>query len=221
MGLGLQPGWTTVVLNVTVVGATGPGYVQVGPAGQTVPGASSTLNVERAGQTLANVTIVTVGPSQDIMLYTRGGGHFVVDLIGDFGGDQSYVPLDPYRAYNSRCGTCSSLAAGGYRDVQIAGTGPQGARYNGVPNGLPTSSVVVSVTADSPVANGFMSAVATSVVPPMPTSTANFQAGRTVTGLSVVPLDENGRIRVYSSVGAHFQVDVLGFFSRDVSGGGF
>ena len=55
----------------------------------------------------------------------------------------------------------------------------------------------------------------------MPTSTANFQAGRTVTGLSVVPLDENGRIRVYSSVGAHFQVDVLGFFSRDVSGGGF
>ena len=98
-----------MVLNVTVVNSTGFGYVQVGPAGQTIPGASSTLNAERAGQTLANVTIVTVGPSQDIMLYTRGGGHFVVDLIGDFGGDQSFVPLDPYRAYDSHCGTCGAL----------------------------------------------------------------------------------------------------------------
>ncbi|MDP1794377.1 MAG: S8 family serine peptidase, partial [Acidimicrobiales bacterium] len=221
LGSGLSDGWRTVVLNVTLVNSTGFGYVQVGPAGQIIPGASSTLNAERAGQTLANVAIVTVGPDDDIVLFTRGGGHLVVDRIGDFGGHQGFVPLEPYRAYDSHCGTCGALVGGTSRDIQITGTGPAGAVHEGVPSGGYPVSVVVSVTADTPAAYGFISAVATNINPPMPTSTANFQAGGTVTGLSVVPMSDLGRLRIYSSVATHFQVDVLGFFDLQALGGGF
>lgn len=82
-------------------------------------------------------------------------------------------------------------------------------------------AVAISVTADSPSGNGFISAVPTTVSPPMPTSTANYQDGRSITGMSLVPVDASGNIRIYSLKNTHFQVDILGFTAINAVGGLF
>ena len=47
-------GVSAVVLNVTMTEATAPGFVQVLPSGNTDIGRVSNLNVESAGQTIAD-----------------------------------------------------------------------------------------------------------------------------------------------------------------------
>jgi hypothetical protein len=72
-----------VLLNVTATEAAAPGYVQALPAGGTF-GTSSTLNVERAGQTIANATIATLGVGGRVSLFTQSGAHVLADVFGWF-----------------------------------------------------------------------------------------------------------------------------------------
>lgn len=73
---------SAVVLNLTATGATGAGFVTAFPAGLPLPNAS-TLNLERTGQTIANLSIArTNGRAVD--LYTKSGTHFIADLAGWF-----------------------------------------------------------------------------------------------------------------------------------------
>jgi hypothetical protein len=73
---------SAVVLNLTATGATASGFVTAFPAGLPLPNAS-TLNLERTGQTIANLTIArTNGRAVD--LYTKSGTHFIADLAGWF-----------------------------------------------------------------------------------------------------------------------------------------
>lgn len=212
-----------VILNVTIVKAIKPGWVQVMGLPDEIPGATSNLNIEYAGQTLPNVVVVPVVDGE-IIVYNRAGGHIVIDYLGEFGNPNNpsqtggFVMVEPYRAYDSRCGECGSLAGGTYRDVPIVGTGVPGDPMGSVPSLAGT--VIVSVTTDSPATSGYMSAVATSVSPPMPTSTTNFGAGRSITGLAFVPVT-SGSIRIFSSATTHFQVDVLGYYGNTIVGGRF
>jgi hypothetical protein len=73
-----------VILNVAVVAATGPGFVQVLPTGQAVLGSSSNLNVEYAGQTIANQVTVPLGDGGKVSLFMPGGGHAIADVFGYF-----------------------------------------------------------------------------------------------------------------------------------------
>src|SRR5690606_36505495 len=70
-----------VFVNVTATEAAGPGFVQVLPAGGAI-GTSSTLNVERVGQTIPNATIATLGAGGQVSLFTQSG----TDLLADVGG---------------------------------------------------------------------------------------------------------------------------------------
>lgn len=211
----------SVVLNITVTNATGPGFVQVSPTGLAAPGSVSSVNVERAGQTVANVVVVPLGPSQEFTVYSYSGGHIVVDILGSFKATNGwtpngYVAVDPIRAHDSHCPTCTALAGGTYRDVKVTGVGTNTDPVGWVPPSA--TAVAVSVTADGPTGDGFISAVATTVNPPMPTSTANYQGGKSVTGFSIVPVSADGKIRIYSHTNTHFQVDVLGFFAATLGG---
>lgn len=75
-------GVSAVVLNVTMTEATAAGYVQVLPTGSGVIGASSNLNVERAGQTIANQVTVPVGAGGRVTIFTQSGGHLLADVSG-------------------------------------------------------------------------------------------------------------------------------------------
>ena len=63
-----------------ILPATAPGYVTAFPGGATVPVASN-LNVEAAGQTIANNVIVPVNQSTgEVSLFTQSGGHLIADV---------------------------------------------------------------------------------------------------------------------------------------------
>jgi hypothetical protein len=58
--------------------------VQAIPTNRGTPGASSIVNIEREGQTIANAGILTVGDGDGVTLYTFGATHLICDVAGWF-----------------------------------------------------------------------------------------------------------------------------------------
>jgi hypothetical protein len=86
-----------VVLNATVVEPLTIGYITVGTAGATDPAApptTSTMNVVRPAQMLANHAIVPVS-ARGFSVYTQPGGHVLTDLAGYFVGAPAPAPFGP------------------------------------------------------------------------------------------------------------------------------
>jgi hypothetical protein len=77
---GVPANTEAALVNVTVTGTAGPGYLTVYPCGQTPP-STSNLNFE-AGQTVANLVTVHLGDSGKVCLYAYNGTDVVVDLAG-------------------------------------------------------------------------------------------------------------------------------------------
>jgi hypothetical protein len=72
---------TAVALNVTATDPTAGGFLTVYPGGGTRPTASN-LNF-RAGQTIANMVLVPVGPGNTVRFYNLSG---TVNVIADLTG---------------------------------------------------------------------------------------------------------------------------------------
>ena len=97
-----------LAVNVTSVGDTTPGYLSARPAGTPLQ-VTSFLNTNGSGQAVAATTIAPASPS-GITLYSHGGGHVVVDLLGWFTGPSAddtgeglFVPIGPQpRARHTR-----------------------------------------------------------------------------------------------------------------------
>jgi len=87
------------VLSVIATEATGPGYLQVLPCGAT-PGAYSNLNVDRPGETIANLAIVQLDANGTTCVFSQSGAHVVVDLQGYL--DPAAFTVAPSRAFDSR-----------------------------------------------------------------------------------------------------------------------
>ena len=97
-----------VVLNATTVEAHRTGFVTVGTAGGTDPAASpttSTMNITRPAQTLANHAIVPVS-SRGFSVFSEPGGHVLADVAGYFVGPPAPAPFGA-RA-NPAPATCST-----------------------------------------------------------------------------------------------------------------
>ena len=120
-----------MVLNLTVTETTGAGFWQVVPTnGATALGASSNLNVTRAGQTLSNQVIVPLGADGTVTVFAQRGGHVIVDIAGVMTGASSsrsaiglFVPITPGRLVDTRdAGNTSRvgpIAAAGELEVQV------------------------------------------------------------------------------------------------------
>jgi len=80
----IPPSATAISLNLTVTGATGPGYLTVYPAGSAIP-LASTINF-RAGQTRANNAIVPLGAGGGIAIFYGQASGNLVDVIVDVNG---------------------------------------------------------------------------------------------------------------------------------------
>ena len=74
-------GVAAVALNATGVDATNAGFVTVWPQGLSVPNAS-TLNMGRVGQTVPNHAITPVSATGEVSIYTYGGSHLLIDVLG-------------------------------------------------------------------------------------------------------------------------------------------
>lgn len=218
---------TSVMLNITLVYAASPGFLQVYPFGSGSPGATSNLNATAASQNRANLAIVTVGVDGQIGLYTSGGGHILVDLVGSFRNSEGnpLTFLEPYEAFDSAtCSGCSGapVAGGSYIDVPLVGTTAHFDPSVGVPtniNGSPVSAVAISVTVRNPSGKGYLSVVGTDTTV-FGTSNMNFDPGETLTVTTFAPVDGTTRpsARIFTSQSAHVRVDVLGYVGPKIAG---
>ena len=92
-----RPDVSAVVLNATNATAITTGFVSVGTAGDTNPAlrpSTSTMNVVRPAQTVANHAIVPVS-SRGFSMFTEAGGALLADLAGYYLGTPAPAPFGP------------------------------------------------------------------------------------------------------------------------------
>ena len=220
---------TAVVVNVTAIRPSGPGYVTVYPAGATVPTASN-LNM-RSGQVVPGLVEVGVGAAGAVSVVSNVGTDVAVDLEGYVmpGGSTGaglYDPLPaPARICDTRAGDPSGLAGG---DAQCGGSSSGGSRLTaGTPltvtvdgdGGVPASgvsAVVLNVTVTGPSAPGYLTAYPHGTAAPT-ASNLNFATGETVPNRVIVPVSATGQVSLVADQATDVLVDVSGWFSA--SGG--
>jgi peptidoglycan hydrolase-like protein with peptidoglycan-binding domain len=107
-----RPDVSAVVLNATTAGALTTGYVTVGTAGATNPAIkpdTSTMNVVRPAQFLANHAIVPVS-ARGFSMFTDAGGTLIADLAGYYLGSPSPSPFGP--PTNAKGAACATPTVG-------------------------------------------------------------------------------------------------------------
>ena len=109
VGVGGVPatGATAVVLNLTITGSVNAGYLQALPTGLGQLGASSSLNLNYPGQTVAALVTVPIGIGGRVSFYDVPGGHLIADVFGYYtetpvSSDGRYQPVTPTRILDSR-----------------------------------------------------------------------------------------------------------------------
>jgi hypothetical protein len=201
-----ESGVSGVLLNVTVTGPVGDGYVTVYPCGATRPLASS-LNFD-TNVTVPNLVAARVGAGESVCLYTTTTTHLVADVVGWWDGSgagDAYEALQPARLMDTRDGTgspISPLSPGVSRNLVVAGRG-------GVP--VDASAVVANVTVTGPTSGGWLVAWPAGTPRPL-ASNLNFSPGQTIPNLVTVPVGTGGAISLYSIARTDVVVDVVGYY---------
>lgn len=199
--LGSYPGITAAILNLTVTGTTGGGYITAYPDGATLPN-SSNLNFGK-GETVADEAVVKVGSDGyvDFTNTSNGTVELIVDLSGYFstGTGSAFVPLTPKRAFDSR-----SLGA-------VPAYGTQGVAISEPDNSL--NAIAANITVTEPTKGGYVTAYPLGSSLPA-TSKLNFSAGSTIANAATVGTFETGGIDVHNGSSGTIQliVDVFGYY---------
>lgn len=189
-------------LTITADRAIGSGYVSVWPAG-TPRSETSVLNLER-GAARANGAIVRLGAGGAIELVVSGHAGLIVDVTGAFvdatvATSGRFVTTEPARLLDTR--DRAPLAPG--EPVTV-----------GRPVGISAdaTAVVANVTSVSPPASGYIGAHAAGA-PRAETSILNVVAGEPARAATVIAPISPAGLTVWSSVGGHILVDVVGWFT--------
>jgi hypothetical protein len=183
---------------VSIVGTQSvqPGYLQVLPCGVT-NGGWSNLNLERSGQTIANMAIVELDAKGEACVYTHGGAHMVVDLQGYL--DPAAFAPDSSRALDTR-GT--PKPAPGSKTAFTAGSADQLA--------------VMSLVATQTTAGGYVQALPCGQPSGAWSNLNTDHANQTIANSAIVPLDGKGTACLYTRSGTHLVADVQGYLDPTV-----
>ncbi len=188
------PGSTAAALNLTAVGAAGPGYLVAYPCDRPVPGSSS-LNYLNATPVAGGVT-VGVDSAGDACILTSATTHLLVDVQGTYkaGGSLGFTPLAPARVADTRWSGVR-LAPGGVLEVPV-----------GAPAGW------LNLTAVGATGGGFLTAYPCGGTIPY-VSNLNYAAGpQAIANAASVTADANGKVCVVASAPVHVAVDLGGRF---------
>ena len=211
VGRAQMPEWArSVVLNVTVTGAVGPGYLTVYPCGQPRP-TSSNLNYD-VGMTRAVAVVAQIGGNGAVCVYTQTPTQVVVDLTGYYAFGASFSATQPARLLETRVGpefitvdaqpiALGRLPGGSITSVTVAGRA-------GVP--ADAKAVTVNVTAINPSLEGFATVFPCGESLPL-ASTLNFLAGTIVSNAAMVKVGAGGAICFFSNVETDAILDVNGY----------
>jgi hypothetical protein len=203
---------TSVVLNLTVVGAVGAGWLLAFPCGTTPPLASN-LNF-LAAEERAGSAIVGIGTGGAVCLLTNVDVHVIVDLNGmygpapDFGSTGVVQPLSGTRVLDSRFGTggwTTQLAAGEIRafDPVVA-----------TPYATSASAVALNVIATESRGRGHLRVFPCGSALPT-VSSVNFTGVGEATNLVTMALGGDRRICIFALTATHVVVDLFGVVLHD------
>ncbi|MER6077579.1 hypothetical protein [Streptomyces sp. NPDC001833] len=204
------------VLNVTVTGATGSGYITVACDGPNPP-TTSTLDY-RAGQTVSNLAVPCAYSGLFHIYNSAGHVQLIADLQGVYtddlansGGDPSarvggpYVATTPARFLDTRTGLGAprrALGANGTLTVKVAGV-------HGVP--ATASAVLVNLTGVTPTATTHLTAYGDGSLPGV--SNDSLTAGGTRPVLAVIPVAADGTVHIHNAAGSvNVLADLEGYF---------
>jgi lipoprotein-anchoring transpeptidase ErfK/SrfK len=203
-------GTSAVVLGVTVIGLS-EGYWQIFPKGSSKPD-SSNLNSFAIGAISANQVIASVNQNGEIEVFSSGGGHLIVDLIGSFTGSSAvasteglFVPLDsPSRFLDTR-------ATG-----RIAGTGSVEVDVQTQLGHSNIAAVAMNATITDAYLPGYVSVTPAGSSPTTDTSrstsTTNvIYSNQTVASHAIVPASSRG-FDVFTEGGGQLIADISGWY---------
>lgn len=194
-------GYAAAVLNVAAVAPSGPGYITVWADDAPRP-ATSNLSLA-TGQTRANLVVAAIGSGGGVRIY-NGSGH-PVELIADISGyfssglpnaQNQFAVTGPTRVLDTRAGIggpAVPVAAHAKVTVSLGTT-------------IPLSSAVLDLTVVGPTASGYLTAWADGSTRPG-TSSLNFAAGDTISGLSFVPVSGSDKVDIYN--GSNGTVEIV------------
>jgi hypothetical protein len=195
----------SVVVNITLTGAGGTGFVTAFPSGQSAPDASN-VNIV-AGGVRANTAVVKVGADGRIsLLMSETNADVIVDVLGSFGPYGGTVTtITPERIVDSRTGVGTPAGPWGEaetRNIAVAGVGSVPAS---------ATAVIANVTATNTTAWGFLSAWPAGSPQPA-SSNLNFLPGQNVPNLVMLKLGAGGQLSIFNGLGsANVIVDVMGY----------
>lgn len=194
---------TAVILNVTVTGAGGAGFVTVFPGATQIPNVSN-LNMDHSGQTVANLVTVPLGVDGTVALVSSVTTHLIADVFGYYTPAASpsagrFVASGPTRVFDSR--STGRIKAGGRLTVGMAGTVPADA-----------TSAVVNITAVDADGPGFWTAWANGRPQPDTSNLNTETKGHVIANSAIVPVGPGG-LDLFTSAGGNLLIDVTGYFT--------
>jgi len=208
---GLPAGTTAVALNVTVVHPTAASYLSVYPGDAAKPTASN-LNFV-AGQAIANMVVVPVGPGNTVTFYNGVGAvNVIADLVGYYkpGTGAGFTGQAPTRVLDTRYAVgapMAKLGAGGTLTLTVPD----------LPAG--TTAVALNVMANNPTATSYLSVYPGGTALPT-ASNLNFVAGRTIANMVLVPVGPGNTVTFYNGVGAvNVIADLVGYYQPGTGAG--
>ena len=184
------------VVSIVMAESLGPGYVQALQCGAS-PGAYSNLNVDRAGQTIANLAIVQLDANGESCIYTQGGGHLIVDLQGYL--DPAAFTATSQRLLDTRQPAPTLPLLAGER-----------AEVVGQANGLAVLSIIGAETR----APGYFQLLGCTDTPGAYSNLNSDRAGQTRANLAIAQLDASGKSCIYTQSGAHLIADLQGYIAQ-------
>ncbi|MEU9142544.1 PKD domain-containing protein [Streptomyces sp. NPDC048349] len=202
----MSGGMASVVLNVTVTGATQDTHLSVSPQQQDAP-ATSNVNV-RAGGTSSNTVTVPVSAHGSVGFRLNAGqADLVVDFVGYYQPNigQRFSPVTPARLADTRT-SGGAVAGGTTRTVKVAGV-------NGIP--ADATAVALNLTSTGTTADTHVIAYPDPAKRPV-TSNLNPEPGKDKSNQAIVPVGPNGTITLYNNAGStHLVVDAVGYYGKD------
>jgi hypothetical protein len=197
-----------VAINLTATDATAPGFVTMWPSGNPRP-LVSTLNLERTGQTLPNLAIVPVGANGHVSIYTLSGTHLIADVLGWFPAAGALHTIQPTRILETRPGPDQTGYAGAKPAPNSTVTLQVAGRAGLPPTGVAVAVLNVTVTeAEGP---GFVSIWPSGDMQPMTSNLNVARTGQTIQNFVMVPVGQDGSIKLFTLSGAHLIADLVGW----------
>jgi hypothetical protein len=215
-----------VVANITVVSPSRAGWLTAYPSGGPEPEASN-VNFN-PGQTVPNLALLRVGGNGKVRVILRsvdaqaGSAHVLIDVVGWFSTSASgqrggrLIATTPGRILDTRFGIGRSGALGARSSFALQILGADAKNPNVVdivPNSAQVSGVILNVTATGPGATTFVSIQPQNFTSYPTTSSLNLVPNQTKANLVMVPVGNDGKIRLYNDAGSvHLIADVVGYY---------